>query len=156
MLRSFSILFGFTLCLTACSSGSDYGSSPAATDFTYKHTRAFLTAEINAQLEREWKDPAPDAETGAIVTAWREQLAVMSRFGRRDRLRVSIEGTDGAGWKVRCDQESQRNMEQEDPLNSEKADWESLQTDAALAKKFLFDLHRRLNPKQEWREADIR
>ncbi|MSR74758.1 MAG: hypothetical protein EXS14_04720 [Planctomycetes bacterium] len=141
--------------LAACST-SDVGSTTAGTSFVYQHTRVFLIDEVRTQLSREWPAPAIEAETQAVITDWKEQLAVMSRFGRRDRLRVVLEGADGKGWKVVCTQETQRNMEQEDPLSSSKAEWEAQETDAALAQKFLFDLHRRLNPKQAWREATIR
>lgn len=146
--------FLFALSLAGCAS-DDSGHVQAETSFVYAHTRDFLNDQVRAQLAREWPDPKVEAETGAWLSDWKVQLAVMSRFGRRDRLRVRIESAEG-GFKVSCEQESQRNMEQEDPLSASKAEWKALTPDGALAKKFLFDLHRTLNPKQAWREATIR
>ncbi len=153
-MRSLFIVAVMMACLSACA-GTDVGSAVAETSFVYQHSRAFLDHEIRTQLAREWSKPTTEVETGAWLTDWKEQLAVMSQFGRRHRLRVRVEAADG-GFKVNCEQESQRNMEQEDPLSASKAEWDAAQTDGALAKKFLFDLHRRLNPKQAWREASIR
>lgn len=125
------------------------------TSFVYRHTRAFLESEALLVLAKDWPKPAPEKERPAILTEWKVSLAPFSEKGRRDRLRVFVETTTG-GFKVRCEQETELNAEQEDPLSLEKADWSPVSSNGAAASKFLFDLHRRIEPKETWREADRR
>jgi hypothetical protein len=142
------------ICATACLS-SDPAPESKGTSFVYRHTQEFLEREALSVLSQDWPKPAPQQEPKSLLTDWRVSLSPFAEKGRRDRLRVFIEAVEG-GFKVRCEQETEINDEQEDPLSLEKADWSSAACDGAFASKFLFDLHRRIAPRETWRDADIR
>jgi hypothetical protein len=146
--------------LAAAASGCG-GTPPPAVETTpadkpYKHTEAFMWEQVKATLARRWHIATEDKELRQIVTDWDTQLSPMDRFGRRTRITINLEGSDGEGWSVRASEEAQQNTEQVNPLSPEEADWETVASEGALASQFLVDLDRRIHPPQPWKDREVR
>lgn len=138
-----ALLLGLTL-LSACQTPeAEAVESPRR----YRHTFTFVFEQAQAELLEDWSGLSRvDASEREIETEWRENLSSMSDMGRRDRLLVTFEGGEGEGWVVKAKQFSEKNTEQEEPLNPEEADWKATGNESGLAIRFLRSFDTRLNP----------
>ncbi len=122
----------------------------------YMHSYDFMWEECIAALRQQYRIEKADKEARTITTDWNEHLAVMAYQGYRTRLVVTIEGDVEEGYHVKAKEEREVNAEQVNPEASSEADWEPASADGGTLGKFRIALHRRLNPKESWRDAEIR
>lgn len=140
--------------LPACSSHPE----PYEDDWEmkYMHSYDFMWDQCIAALQQQYRIEKADEESHTITTDWDEHLAVMAYQGYRTRLIVTIEGDVDEGYKVKAREEREQNAEQINPDSSAEADWEPGTADGGTLARFRIALHRRLNPKESWREAEAR
>jgi uncharacterized lipoprotein len=123
------------------------------TGFKYRHTGGELWKQLRSEVLEVWRIDSEDRRVGEITTAWDVRLHPMTRFGRRHRLKITLDGTDEEGYTVLASQETEMNANQGNPLVASEAEWEQVNADGALAQRFLFKFHRRINPPKSWREV---
>lgn len=128
----------------------------AENDVVYPYTGDMIWDQLRAEVQRRVRIASEDRETMTIVTEWDVALQPMNTFGRRNRLEIVCTGSDEDGYKIKVTQESERNTNQENPLHESEADWESAETDGALAHRLLYSFNRRMNPKVPWAEEEDR
>ena len=124
-----------------------------STDFSYRHTRAEMWRQLCAEVRESWRIDSLDETAGEINTGWDVQLHAMNTFGRRHRLKITLTGTDETGYKVAATQETERNMNPNNPLSEPDADWKPMEADGVLAQRFLIKFHRRMSPTNTWKEG---
>lgn len=144
MLALFSLVGG-------CNSTGD--AREETTSFKYRHTGGEMWKQLRSEVLEAWRIDSEDRLVGEITTTWDVRLHVMNRFGRRHRLKITLDGTDEEGYTVLASQETEMNTNQDNPLVESQAEWEQLDADGALAQRFLFKFHRRINPPKSWREV---
>jgi len=150
-MRKILIMLGLCSLIVGCSGTA--AQNEETTNFTYRHTGDEMWKQVRSQVLKAWRITAEDRSAGEIVTTWDVRLHAMDRFGRRHRLKITLEGTDEKGYTVVAAQETEMNTNQDNPLAASEADWEEMNADGALAQRFLFKLHRRINPPKTWREV---
>lgn len=134
-----------------CSSTAD--PKEETTAFTYRHTGGEMWKQLRAEVLEAWRIDSEDRSVGAITTTWDVRLHVMSSFGRRHRLKITLDGTDEKGYTVVAAQETEMNTNQDNPLVASEAEWEHVNADGVLAQSFLYKFHRRVSPPTTWREV---
>ena len=139
---------------TGCASKPEPVEEKSATG--YRHTFDFMWKNTTEELDRRWDIESSDRETRTIVAKWRERFHPMSHFGERKRLTITITGDDVEGYRVTAKEEAESNTEQVQPMTPEEADWDPKATDGGLARLFLTELGRRLDPDERWRDLDKR
>ena len=143
-------------CLLFCACASK--PQPFEDDWTerHKHSFDFMWEECIAALEAQYPIAEADRDTNTITTDWNENLAVMAQQGYRTRLVIVLEGDVENGYIVKGKEERELNTEQVNPTSSEEAEWEPASADGGSLARFRVALHRRLHPKEAWREAELR
>ena len=124
------------------------------TSFKYRHSADEMWRQVTQEAREKWAIGEADRASLKIVTEWDVRLHAMNTFGRRHRLIITLEGADADGYTVVAAQETEKNTNQENPLVAAEAEWKPMPSDGALAGRFLFNLHRRLNPPKNWQETD--
>ena len=125
-------------------------------ELEYRHSFDFMWENVIEALGKHYDIAEANRETRTITTDWRTNLAVMSHFGYRTRLIVTLDGSVTDGWTVTVKEEAEKNVEQVNPLAESKAEWKPTDSDGGTAARFRVSLYRRLNPRQDWRDADVR
>jgi len=141
------------LLLTSCASNKDPGTEER-TSFKYRHSADEMWRQLVAEAREAWTIESADREKLEIVTKWDVELHAMNTFGRRNRITITLEGSDAEGYSVVALQNTEKNTDQENPLAASEADWEQMPSDGALAGSFLMKFHRRMNPPKSWQETD--
>lgn len=150
-MRKIVIMFALVSLAAGCTSTAD--PTEESTNFTYQHTGDEMWRQLRLEVLEGWRIESADKVSGEITTNWDVRLHSMSNFGRRHRLKITLEGSDDEGYTVVAAQETEKNTNQENPMAEAEADWESMPADGALANRFLFKFHRRMNPPTTWREG---
>jgi hypothetical protein len=118
---------------------------------SYRNTFDFVWESADSELRTSWQIACADKKKKTITTCWATNLSPFSSHGRRDRLVVTITGTDQCGWKAGVRQESETNTNEENPLDESKAKWSKTENDGGLAARFLQNLDTRMQPDERWR-----
>ena len=125
-------------------------------DLKYQHTAEFMWEEVQVALAKYFRIAEKDFDTRTITTDWNEHLSVMSHHGYRERLIVTLDGDEEKGFSVQVKEEKQINTEQVNPQASSEADWEDAEAEGGALSRFRVALHRRLHPKESWKNEGIR
>ncbi len=145
------------LMILACSS---CGSTPTPYEddweLKYQHTAEFMWEQVQAALAKHFQIAKKDFDTREIETEWNEHLSVMSHHGYRERLIVTLVGDEIKGFSVNVKEERQVNTEQVNPQASSEADWKDSEADGGALARFRVALHRRLHPKEGWKQEGVR
>ena len=137
--------------------GSAQPSEVRSIPMNFQHTFPFMWEQAQEELQEQWDLDVADVSQRTLTSTWGQiQLSPMGHKGQRHRIRVFIEGSDGEGYEVRAEQETEKNTNVLNPLSYEEADWTGTSSDGALADQFLIDLARRLHPRMEWKREMIR
>lgn len=125
-------------------------------DLKYQHSAEFMWDQVKYALNKHFEIAKADFKTREVETAWNEHLSVMSHHGYRERLLVTLDGDDETGYSVKVKEERQINTEQVNPQASSEAEWEDSEADGGALSKFRWALHRRLHPKESWKDEGVR
>ena len=123
---------------------------------TYNHTFEFMWEQVLLELRETWDLDEILEKERTITTGWVERLSPMGHQGRRHRIRVFVTGSDGRGYEVDAEQDTEENTNDQSPLSSNDAEWSGTDSDGAQADRFLIGLARRLHPDMEWKREMIR
>ena len=105
--------------------------------------------------KRRWRNAGIITGAGALPVIW--IVLLRNRLAReRRRITVYVEGDEVNGIAVRAKEEAEQNTEEKNPSAEEDASWEPMQSDGALARRFLTDLYARLHPPQPQKEQEVR
>lgn len=150
-MRNSTILSCVLLLVFGC--GSPGKPLEQTNDIRYKNSLDFIWSESLVVLKQQYRDiSSVDRVKRSITTAWDVQASPFSNQGYRSRLTVTFDGDVSSGFLVKAIEEEEINREEQDPLVLSEADWEPTTPSGARAQKFLWLLHRRLNPSQKWRD----
>ena len=123
------------------------------TEFKYRHTRVEMWRQLCAEVRESWRIDSVDEKAGEIQTGWDVRLHAMNTFGRRSRLTVTLAGSDEEGYTVAATQETERNMNENNPLSVADAEWNPTEADGVQATGFLIKFHVRMSPPKTWKEG---
>ena len=144
-----SIGFGLLFFFAGCASTPE--AQEQSLGHKYKFSFDFMWDQVRSELREQYPVADADHDLRKITTEWDENLHPFSTFGTRKRLVVEIKGDIVDGFEVVATEEAQLNSEQKNPLSSTDAKWEPDDANGRSAAVFLYGLHRRLNPSQDWR-----
>ncbi len=125
-------------------------------ELKYQHSAEFMWEQIEVALGKYFSIDDANFGTRVMTTDWNEHLSVMSHHGYRERLIVTLDGDEVEGFSVNVKEEKQINTEQVNPQSSSEADWEDAEADGGALSRFRVALHRRLHPKEGWKEDSVR
>jgi hypothetical protein len=147
-----TLCFSLAALFVMGSCASDKKPTIEKSSASYKNTFDFVWDSSLAELKENWEIAKADRVKKEISTKWGTNLAPFAGKGGRDRLIVTIVTDGSGGWRADVKQETQVNNNEENPLDREKAKWESVPNDGALAARFLQNLDTRLSPDERWRD----
>jgi hypothetical protein len=135
-----------------CAGSSSCESAVEKSPNAYLNSFDFVWQSALDELSGNWRIEKEDRRARTITTDWNLQLSPFAGKGRRDRLVVTISGSPAAGWQPEARQESETNMNEENPLDLKSAKWKEMANDGGLASRFLQNLDTRMRPDERWRE----